>query len=88
MSALIANEAERLRKERDDARQDTASLLRLLANIRAAAGDPDGKLMQPELVAKIREQNQDVELLRHSYRAACEELSELKGRLDREKKGR
>lgn len=30
------------------------SVLRLLADIRKAAGDPEGKLMQDELVRKIR----------------------------------
>lgn len=31
-----------------------AAALRLIADIREAAGDPEGKLMQDELVAKIR----------------------------------
>ncbi|MGY4876470.1 hypothetical protein ACLUEY_01135 [Vreelandella aquamarina] len=34
-------------------REDVASLLRLIADIRAAAGDPHGKLMQPELIDHI-----------------------------------
>jgi chromosome segregation ATPase len=36
-----------------DLREDVASLLRLVAQIRAAAGDPHGKLMQPELITHI-----------------------------------
>jgi|GEM_PF-3825674 len=34
-------------------REDVANLLRLVAKIRAAAGDPHGKLMQPELIKHI-----------------------------------
>lgn len=33
--------------------EDISSLLRLVGKIRAAAGDPNGKLMQPELIAHI-----------------------------------
>lgn len=35
-------------------REQNASLLRLIADIRAAAGDPNGRLMQDELVENIR----------------------------------
>ncbi len=35
-----------------------AAALRLIADIRAAAGDPEGKLMQDELVERIREMRQ------------------------------
>ena len=35
--------------------------LRLLANIREAAGDPEGKLMQDELVAKINRMREALE---------------------------
>lgn len=40
--------------DRTDALQaENVALYRLLADIRAAAGDRDGRLMQPELVARI-----------------------------------
>ena len=35
--------------------------LRLIADIREAAGDPEGKLMQDELVAKIRRMRKALE---------------------------
>lgn len=39
---------------RKELAQENASLYNLLAHIRAAAGDPEGKLMQDELVKHIR----------------------------------
>lgn len=41
-------------KEIADLREQNASLLRLIADIRAAAGDPNGRLMLDELVEHIR----------------------------------
>lgn len=41
-------------KEIADLRAQNTSLFRLLADIRAAAGDPSGRLMQDELVEHIR----------------------------------
>lgn len=37
-----------------------AAALRLIADIREAAGDPDGKLMQDELVERIREWREEL----------------------------
>ncbi len=48
MSTAMMNEMERLREE-------NASLYHLIADIRAAAGDPEGKLMQDDLVEHVRE---------------------------------
>lgn len=45
--------------------KNDAPLLALLLEIRNAAGDPYGKLMQSELVEKIRELKQDSERLDH-----------------------
>lgn len=42
-------------KEIADLQAQNASLLRLLADIRSAAGDPNGRLMQDELVEHIAE---------------------------------
>lgn len=44
------SDVEVITKERDEARQDTLSLLKLIASIRSAVGDSTGKLMQDELV--------------------------------------
>lgn len=44
-----------LQEERDQSRADTMSLLHLIYDIRKAVGDPEGRLMQDELVAKCRE---------------------------------
>lgn len=46
---------------------DTETLnkaLRLLVNIREAAGDPEGKLMQDELVARIRRMREGLKEIR------------------------
>ena len=40
------------------------SVLRLLADIRKAAGDPEGKLMQDELVARIRRMREGLKEIR------------------------
>jgi hypothetical protein len=45
--------AEELEKELKEEQDTVFSLLSLLAEIRVAAGDPEGKLMQDELVARI-----------------------------------
>ena len=42
-------------------RAQNASLLRLLADIRSAAGDPNGRLMQDELVDHIRTMRRDAD---------------------------
>ena len=59
---LPATEAARLRTDRDalsrinqDLAEENASLHRLLYEIRVAAGDPEGRLMQSELIKKIME---------------------------------
>lgn len=55
---------ERLRQSQQIHTDNTATLnaaLRLLANIREAAGDPQGKLMQDELIAKINRMREALE---------------------------
>lgn len=51
VEGLVASNAEM--------RGSVTQMLRLLADIRAAAGDPEGKLMQPELIAHIQQMHQD-----------------------------
>lgn len=46
-------ELEALRLEADYANNNHMASLMLVADIRAAAGDPEGRLMQPELVKHI-----------------------------------
>lgn len=46
---------EQLRARVKDQNHDNAALLNLVADIRAAAGDPDGKLMQEDLVKHIEQ---------------------------------
>jgi hypothetical protein len=41
-----------------------AGALRLIADIRAAAGDPEGKLMQDELVSRIRRMREGLQVTR------------------------
>lgn len=48
----------------DEAGDGSTALLGLLADIRAAVGDPTGKLMQDELVEHCRKMRDDNELLR------------------------
>lgn len=62
MTAATMNELDRLRQDRDalraraqEAEETNHLLLQLIAKIRAAAGDPTGKMMQPELIAHIQE---------------------------------
>lgn len=62
MTAATMNELDRLRQDRDalraraqQAEETNHLLLQLLAKIRAAAGDPEGKMMQLELIAHIQE---------------------------------
>lgn len=50
-------------KDKDDHATAGDPLLKLLADIRAAAGDPEGRLMQDELVAHIKELRKDQERL-------------------------
>lgn len=69
------------RARAESANSDFVQLMHLLADIRTAAGDPRGKLMQPALVEHIRHMREDVDLLRRSYHNACEELSALKAAL-------
>ncbi|MFS8175012.1 hypothetical protein [Vreelandella titanicae] len=57
---------QKVETERDGLEQDAASLLRLVTKIRAAAGDPSGKLMQPELVAHIAALNDHRDAISHS----------------------
>lgn len=44
-----------------DSTETLNAALRLLADIREAAGDPEGKLMQDELVARIRRMREGLE---------------------------
>lgn len=48
-------------KEIADLKAQNASLLRLLADIRSAAGDQSGRLMQDELVEHIRNMRRDAD---------------------------
>lgn len=48
-------------KEIADLKAQNASLLRLLADIRSAAGDPNGRLMQDELVEHIGTMRRDAD---------------------------
>ncbi|MEE3111285.1 MAG: hypothetical protein VX299_04760 [Pseudomonadota bacterium] len=52
-TAAAEEERDALAARVNELEQDTALLLQLIAKIRAAAGDPNGKLMQPELIAHI-----------------------------------
>lgn len=47
-------ELERLRDDLARADRDCVSALRLVACVRSAVGDPEGKLMQPDLLAHCR----------------------------------
>ena len=58
---VLCARAERLEMRAMAAEKDAIALLFLLAEIRAAAGDEEGRLMQDELVALIKKQaDQDV----------------------------
>jgi len=46
--------ARMLERQRNEWRDGTIGLMKLLAEIRAAVGDPDGRLMQDELVEHCR----------------------------------
>ena len=52
-NALARNDAERMKRS-DAELAEARALLGLLADIRAAVGDPTGKLMQDELVERCR----------------------------------
>lgn len=60
------SELEKLRAENEELKSSQASLLNLLADIRAAVGDPHGKLMQDELVQHCRDMR---EAIREAYGA-------------------
>ena len=62
-AALAKNYAERMARS-DAELAEARALLGLLADIRAAVGDPTGKLMQDELVERCRKLRADNELLR------------------------
>lgn len=49
----VQEELEQARQAAANQNHDNAALLNLVADIRAAAGDPEGKLMQEDLVAHI-----------------------------------
>lgn len=51
-----------------------AALFGLLADIRDAVGDPEGKLMQSELVEHCREMREERDRLREEIRAANEKV--------------
>ncbi len=53
----------------DTMTRDDLALLRFIADMRAAAGDPTGKLMQDELVAHIAELRRKVEEYESESRA-------------------
>lgn len=60
-NAAIEEERDELVSQVTGLREDVASLLRLVAKIRAAAGDPNGRLMQPELIAHIAEMRKSLQ---------------------------
>ena len=61
-NALARNYAERMKRS-DAELAEARALLGLLADIRAAVGDPTGRLMQDELVERCRKLRADNELL-------------------------
>jgi tRNA U34 5-carboxymethylaminomethyl modifying GTPase MnmE/TrmE len=67
--ALAKNYAERMKRS-DAELAEARALLGLLADIRAAVGDPTGKLMQDELVERCRKLRADNELLRAAKEGA------------------
>jgi len=58
-----------------------SALLGLLADIRAAVGDPTGKLMQDELVERCRKLYADNELLR-AANADTKRIAEQRNRME------
>ena len=68
-AALAKNYAERMKRS-DAELAEARALLGLLADIRAAVGDPTGKLMQDELVERCRKLRADNELLRAAKEGA------------------
>lgn len=84
MSAATQNEFDRLRQDRDALRQraqqaeeDNYALLRLVGKIREAAGDPTGKMMQPELIAHIREMREERDALQRLANCRAEQRDAL-----------
>lgn len=81
-------------KRARDAEQDSIDLMHLLADIRTAAGDPQGKLMQDELVERIlgrfQSSNQsaadglNLALLREECEAAINRLLQAMRDIDKE----
>jgi hypothetical protein len=65
------------KKSSSEAEADSSGLLFLLADIRAAVGDPNGKLMQPELVDRCRRMRVALEKLRD-----CDWVITLPDRMD------
>lgn len=63
-TAAIEEERDALARQVTSLQEDVSSLLRLVGKIRVAAGDPNGKLMQPELIAHIAE-------MRNSFKKFC-----------------
>ena len=68
-TALARNYAERMKRSEAELAEARA-LLGLLADIRAAVGDPTGRLMQDELVERCRQLRADNELLRAAKEGA------------------
>jgi hypothetical protein len=58
-----------------------SALMSLLADIRAAVGDPKGRLMQDELVQRCRKLYADNELLR-AANADTRRIAEQRNRMD------
>ena len=63
-----------------------SALLGLLADIRAAVGDPTGKLMQDELVERCRKLRADNELLR-AANSDTKRIAEQRNRMEAALKG-
>ena len=63
-----------------------SALLGLLADIRAAVGDPTGKLMQDELVERCRKLRADNELLRGAN-SDTKRIAEQRNRMEAALKG-
>ena len=72
--------------ETDAKLSEARALLGLLADIRAAVGDPTGKLMQDELVERCRKLRADNELLR-AANADTKRIAEQRNRMEAALKG-
>ena len=70
-NGVCAFSADQLRAYGDErCARETAALLGLIADIRAAAGDPTGRLMQAELVELIGRQREECDQMRAAESAA------------------